>query len=92
MNRYPPPLRVRLYLLPNGDIQGAGGWVTSPEGDHYEVRWTSPAGEPIYAIPYATARRVAKEEGWLVWDETQHKLVLDAPQSVQETGCREGDR
>ncbi|MEW5972570.1 MAG: hypothetical protein AB1713_02290 [Pseudomonadota bacterium] len=70
-------IRVRLYLLPNGDIRGAGGWVTSPEGDHYEVRWTSPAGEPIYDIPYETAKRVAENDGALVWDEASSTLVLE---------------
>lgn len=70
-------LKVRLYLLPNGDIRGAGGWVTSPEGDHYEVRWTSPAGEPIYDIPYELAKRVAEQEGELLWDEASSKLVLE---------------
>ncbi|MDD3610096.1 MAG: hypothetical protein PHI49_10145 [Halothiobacillaceae bacterium] len=70
-------IRVRLYQLPNGDILGAGGWVTSPEGDHYEIRWTSPVGDPIYDIPYETLKQLAENRGALVWDEALSKLVLE---------------
>ncbi|MFZ5466167.1 MAG: hypothetical protein ACOZAI_02785 [Pseudomonadota bacterium] len=70
-------IRVRLYLLPNGDILGGGGWVTSPEGDHYEIRWTSPAGEPIYDVSYEDAKQVAENGGALVWDEASSALVLE---------------
>ncbi|MFZ5536769.1 MAG: hypothetical protein ACOZAP_04735 [Pseudomonadota bacterium] len=70
-------IRVYLSLMPDGDIFVYAGRVTSPEGDQYDIRWTSPAGEPIYDIPYEILKQQAENRGTLVWDEALGQLVLE---------------
>lgn len=65
--------------MPDGDIFGCAGRVISPEGDQYDLRWTSPAGESINGIPYETLKRLAECGGVLVVDADGQLVVEDAP-------------